>query len=119
MSNEEDGVYEELEDDFLLLANEGQPALVEAGLGEKGKDVQDEFDNKGVFIVRDEEAEQLKAMREELKKRFGGLIGGNTVDTKPAIVEEEELSHSEEEEDDVEEVEEGEGADEELNDEKF
>ena len=28
-SNEEDGVYEELEDDFLFLANEGKPALVE------------------------------------------------------------------------------------------
>jgi hypothetical protein len=29
-----------------------------------------------VVIVRDEEAEELKRMREELKKRLGGIIGG-------------------------------------------
>jgi hypothetical protein len=65
----------------LLLANEGKPALIEvedtntAAGGEEDKEGE-EFENKGVVIFRDEEAEQLKAMREELKKRFGGLIGG-------------------------------------------
>ena len=63
--------YEELEDDFLMLANEGKPALVaEEELNEE------EYTNKNVVIVRDEEAEELKRVREELKKRFGGLIGG-------------------------------------------
>ena len=56
---EEDG-YEELEDDFLFLANEGKPALVEAR----------ESDNQGVVIVRDEEAEALKADLAEIKKRL-------------------------------------------------
>jgi hypothetical protein len=54
-----------------MLANEGKPALVEENPTE-----QEEFTNKNVVIVRDEEAEELKRMREELKKRFGGIIGG-------------------------------------------
>lgn len=68
----------------MLLANEGKPALIEvedtntAAGGEEEKEGE-EFENKGVVIFRDEEAEQLKAMREELKKRFGGLIGGPKV----------------------------------------
>ena len=57
---EADG-YEELEDDFLMIANEGKPALVEA---------KEEFFNKDVVIVRDEEAEALAAMRQEIKRRF-------------------------------------------------
>lgn len=64
--------YEELEDDFLMLANEGKPALVQ---DEEDK-AEEEYTNKNVVIVRDEEAEELKRMREELKKRFGGIIGG-------------------------------------------
>lgn len=65
--------YEELEDDFLMLANEGKPALVQE---DDSKEEQEEYTNKNVVIVRDEEAEELKRMREELKKRFGGIIGG-------------------------------------------
>lgn len=57
-----------MEDDFLFLANEGKPALevveTESSKGDDGK----EFENKGVVIVRDEEEEQLKAMREKYKK---------------------------------------------------
>ena len=64
--------YEELEDDFLMLANEGQPALVP----EDNSKVEEEYTNKNVVIVRDEEAEELKRIREDLKKRFGGIIGG-------------------------------------------
>ena len=66
--------YEELEDDFLMLANEGKPALVQA----EEEKAEEEYTNKNVVIVRDEEAEELKRMREELKKRFGGIIGGTT-----------------------------------------
>jgi len=76
---EDEAGYGELEDDFLLLANEGQPALVEVDDKNTAaeEDKVEEFENKGVVIFRDEEAEQLKAMREELRKRFGGLIGGS------------------------------------------
>lgn len=53
--------YEELEDDFLLLANEGEVAIemvdgegddidVNAML-EEGEDAGDDFDNKGVKII--------------------------------------------------------------------
>ena len=42
--------YDELEDDFLLLANEGKPALEKATR---------ENDNEGVVFVKDEEAEDL------------------------------------------------------------
>ena len=69
--------YEELEDDFLMLANEGQPALIDASKEELSK-ATDEFSNKDVVFVVDEEAEELKRMREELKKRFGGIIGGTS-----------------------------------------
>jgi hypothetical protein len=69
--------YEELEDDFLMLANEGQPALIEASKEELSK-ATDEFSNKDVVFVVDEEAEELKRMRAELKKRFGGIIGGTS-----------------------------------------
>jgi hypothetical protein len=55
-----------------MLANEGQPALVP----EDNSKVEEEYTNKNVVIVRDEEAEELKRIREDLKKRFGGIIGG-------------------------------------------
>ena len=42
-----EGEYEELEDDFLLLANEGKPALEEVEADKT------EFENKGVVIVED------------------------------------------------------------------
>lgn len=72
------GDYDELEDDFLFLANEGKPAIVEV---ESDKDINTalitnndnlhEFANKGVVIVKDEEEEKLKAMREKYKKQLG------------------------------------------------
>ncbi len=66
---EEDPGYEELEDDFMMIANEGRPALEE-----EEEEVIEEFDNKGVMIVEEEEEDEtqrgLKEMREELKKRF-------------------------------------------------
>lgn len=73
LSHDSEGVYEELEDDFLLLANEGKPALIEASTedGSKALKNNEDFENKDVVFVRDEEAEALKAMREEIKKRFG------------------------------------------------
>ena len=67
--------YEELEDDFLMLANEGRPALEEVNEQEVQKA---EYDNKNVVIVEDEEDEDQKAlrlMREQIKKKFGGIIG--------------------------------------------
>ena len=114
--------YEELEDDFLMLANEGLPALVE----DKHVPAQtgDEYSNKNVVIVRDEEAEELKRVREELKKRFGGIIGGTgtaSILKNKANVEKaakDESFEEDEEEYDVEEVEEG-SQDEELDDERF
>lgn len=53
---DENHVYEELEDDFLFLANEGQPALTET------KPDIDRTDDKnaGVVIFKDEEEEKLK-----------------------------------------------------------
>lgn len=66
----EDADYDLLEDDFLFLANDGQPALVEVDNSKRAAANTEEFDNKGVIIVRDEEAEALTALREELKKRF-------------------------------------------------
>ena len=75
---DDQGVYDELEDDFLLLANEGKPALelVEETLtAEQSKVAANaaivEFENKGVVIVRDVVEEQLQAMRAQLKARFG------------------------------------------------
>jgi hypothetical protein len=47
---DEEGEYEELDDNFLLLANEGQPALVIASVEEE----KPEYANKGVVIVKDE-----------------------------------------------------------------
>jgi len=38
-----DGEYDELEDDFLLLANEGKPALIIAAT-EKPKDAEEDED---------------------------------------------------------------------------
>ena len=97
---DDQGVYDELEDDFLLLANEGKPALelVEETLtAEQSKVAANaaivEFENKGVVIVRDVVEEQLQAMRAQLKARFGMV--------KKAEGElEEEESNDESEEDD-------------------
>lgn len=70
------GQYDELEDDFLMLANEGKPALevieketttTSAAISQDGK----EFANKGVVIVKDQEEENLKALREKYKKQLG------------------------------------------------
>lgn len=97
-----DAEYEELEDDFLLLANEGKPALVEAPSSSDAEEKdgesaeREEFENKGVVFVRDEEAEQLKAMREELKRRFGGIIGGRATNEEDGEAEEEEYEEVEE-----------------------
>lgn len=46
--------YEELEDDFLFLANEGKPALEEAREEDLKKA---EYTNKNVVIVENEEDE--------------------------------------------------------------
>jgi hypothetical protein len=68
------GEYDELEDDFLFLANEGKPAIVQVeevvshNTATKDDDELPEFANKGVVIVKDEEEEKLKAMREKYKK---------------------------------------------------
>lgn len=84
-NEDSDAGYDELEDDFLMLANEGKPALVEATAKDNRKgglndldDKGEEYSNKNVVFVRDEEAEELKRIREELKKRFGGLLGGTS-----------------------------------------
>jgi hypothetical protein len=69
--NDDQGDYDELEDDFLLLANEGQPALVQVESDSQSEKDTQEYGNKGVVIVKDEEEEQLKAMREKLRKQFG------------------------------------------------
>lgn len=53
---ENDDGYDELEDDFLFQANEGKPAIIE-----------EEFDNKGVIIVKDEFEERLKEVREAMQ----------------------------------------------------
>lgn len=66
---DDDGEYEELEDDFLMIANEGKAALISVETDSKNvKDDQREYANKGVVIVKDEEEEKLKAMREKYKK---------------------------------------------------
>jgi len=66
---DDDGEYEELEDDFLMIANEGKAALISVEIDSKNvKDDQREYANKGVVIVKDEEEEKLKAMREKYKK---------------------------------------------------
>ena len=68
------GDYDELEDNFLFLANEGKPAVVEVEATVTASSKDDnlpEFANKGVVIVRDEEEEKLKAMREKYKKQLG------------------------------------------------
>lgn len=65
------GDYDELEDDFLLLANEGKPAVIEVEeevMVNNKTDNLPEFANKGVVIVKDEEEEKLKALREKYKK---------------------------------------------------
>lgn len=53
---DDEGEYEELEDDFLFLANEGKPALVaeEISDDEKEKEMNGDFHNKGVIIIKDE-----------------------------------------------------------------
>lgn len=53
--DDDEGEYEELDDDFLMLANEGQPALI---LDETPENEED-FHNKGVLIVKDEMEERL------------------------------------------------------------
>jgi hypothetical protein len=69
------GEYEELEDDFLMLANEGKPALetIESQADQNAQAATDgkEFANKGVVIFKDEEEEKLKALREKYKKQLG------------------------------------------------
>jgi hypothetical protein len=58
-----------------MLANEGRPALEEAKEEDFAKA---EYINKNVVIVENEEDEDQKAlrlMREQLKKKFGGIIG--------------------------------------------
>lgn len=56
-----------------------------------------EFANKGVIIVKDEEEEALKAMREKLRKQFG--IGAGAKKNETAAGEEEEEGDEGEEED--------------------
>lgn len=53
--------YDELEDDFLMLANEGKPALIEAPKGN---------DNRDVVFVKNEEEESLKNLRMEALKKI-------------------------------------------------
>jgi len=106
--------YEELEDDFLMLANEGKPALEEAKDIEKA-----EYENKGVMIVEDEEDEEqaaLRKMREELKKRFGlGQDKPGILKTNKTFEEDGEEDYEVEEVSDVEEGQE----DEVLDDDRF
>ena len=102
--------YEELEDDFLMLANEGKPALEEAKEEDFSKA---EYINKNVVIVENEEDEDQKAlrlMREQLKKKFGGIIGmsekiaASGILKKPKKFEEDGEDDKVEEDYDVEEV---------------
>ncbi len=102
--------YEELEDDFLMLANEGKPALEEAKEEDFSKA---EYINKNVVIVENEENEDQKAlrlMREQLKKKFGGIIGmsekiaASGILKKPKKFEEDGEDEEVEEDYDVEEV---------------
>jgi hypothetical protein len=124
--DDDDAGYEELEDDFLMLANEGKPALIVEDNKAIKEDRTEEYSNKNVVFVRDEEAEELKRIREELKKRFGGLIGGtstaiNTATTTKGILKnKQEDEEDEDEEYEEEEVDDVEGSqDEELDDDRF
>lgn len=68
---DDNGEYDELEDDFLMLANEGKPALeVVEETAVKGKSSKEEFANKGVVIVKDDVEEQLNAIRAQMKLRM-------------------------------------------------
>jgi cupin superfamily acireductone dioxygenase involved in methionine salvage len=70
-SEDDDAGYEELEDDFLMIANEGKPALVEASDSvAKSLAKSDEFGNKDVVIVKDEEADALKARLAAIREKF-------------------------------------------------
>ncbi|CDW89648.1 UNKNOWN [Stylonychia lemnae] len=105
---DDEGEYDELEDDFLMLANEGKAAIVvvESNNEKKINDNQPEFANKGVVIVRDEEEEKLKAMREKYKKQLGiGQPKENEEDDEDY----EDVDGDEEDEDDEEEKEIDEG----------
>jgi len=66
---DDEGEYEELEDDFLFLANDGKPALIKDS--EINDEEEDEYDNKDVVFVEgnllDEEVEErLAGMREAM-----------------------------------------------------
>ena len=81
--DDSDGEYEELEDDFLMIANEGQVAIEEVeedadeadskAIGAKGilKGAPEPFDydeadfrSRDIQILEDEEDEEEKALRE-------------------------------------------------------
>jgi len=51
------GAYEELDDDFLLMLNEGKPALELANKMKKPPSLEEsKHENEGVEIVKDEDA---------------------------------------------------------------
>jgi hypothetical protein len=57
------GEYDELEDDFLMLANEGKPAIV---CEDDTNELDDEYNNKGIVIVKDEFEERMVQMKNAL-----------------------------------------------------
>ena len=67
---DDQGEYDNLEDDFLLTANDGKPALVmdeEVKAEEEKEEEEEEYENKGVtFVEGDEMEERLKEMREKM-----------------------------------------------------
>lgn len=73
-----EGVYEELEDDFLFLANEGQAAVVAQQVEptQDGVKKGPTHENSGVVIIKDEEEEKTKELRLAALKQLEMMRAG-------------------------------------------
>lgn len=60
--------YEELEDDFLFIANEGQVAILPSEEPPVIKEQPDREDNRDVHIVEAQEDDEERALREYREK---------------------------------------------------
>jgi hypothetical protein len=53
-----EGNYEELDDDFIMMLNDGKPALEQFGEIEKPPVLDPEHENAGVIIIEEEKGEE-------------------------------------------------------------
>ena len=68
------GAYDELDDDFLLMLNDGMPALEDIAKLQQPPMLDAEHENAGVVIIEDDENEVNPLMIPNYKEQMAGVI---------------------------------------------